>query len=172
MKMLMLLESVKNMFDFGAIIESAKNARKQRFEMDFREFIKHLFLGKGYANITPPQLSEKIKEGKNEISIIDLRESKKFRNSHIQNAVSNVFDHFLKEVLVDGKYMDDLDREIILVCDTGHMSRVAGALLAEEGFRKILSLKGGMRRWNNWQELISFYGSCICSRIIEPKSLA
>ena len=154
------------------VIESIKNSRKQSFEMDFREFIKHLLLGRGYANITPPQLSEKIKEGENKISIIDLRESEKFETSHIQNALSSGFDHFLKEVLIDGKYMDDLDREMILVCDTGHMSRVAGAILAEEGFRRIYSLKGGMRRWNSWQGLIALYRNCKCSRLIDPKNVA
>ena len=35
------------------------------------------------------------------------------------------------------------------------MSRVAGAILAEEGFKNIYSLSRGMRRWNRWQKILT-----------------
>ena len=81
----------------------------------------------------------------------------RYQKNHIEVSISNPFDDFLKDVLVEEKYSDYLDKEIVLVCDTGHMSRVAASVLAEEGFNKVYSLKRGMRRWQRWQKLQSYY---------------
>ena len=155
MKTLKIIEPIKNFLDVGVIFESLNNARKRRFEMDMLEFLKQLFWGKGYDNITPPQLSEKVEKRGNDVLVIDLREKEQFEKGNIETAISNPFDAFIKSVLVDQKYADYLDKEIVLVCDTGHMSRVAGAILAEEGFEKIYSLSRGMRRWNRWQKILT-----------------
>lgn len=41
----------------------------------------------------------------------------------------------------------------LLLCDSGHMSRAAGEILAEEeGFTRVFSLRGGTRRWRKWHE--------------------
>jgi rhodanese-related sulfurtransferase len=82
-----------------------------------------------------------------------------FEKGNIETAISVPFDAFIKSVLVDQKYADYLDKEIVLVCDTGHMSRVAGAILAEEGFKNIYSLSRGMRRWNRWQKILTQYNN-------------
>jgi len=96
-----------------------------------------------------------IPPGGNDVLVIDLREKEQFEKGNIETAISNPFDAFLKSVLVDQKYADYLDKEIVLVCDTGHMSRVAGAILAEEGFKKVYSLSRGMRRWKRWQNMLT-----------------
>jgi len=93
----------------------------------------------------------------NDVLVIDLREKEQFEKGNIETAISAPFDAFIKSVLVDQKYADYLDKEIVLVCDTGHMSRVAGAILAEEGFKNIYSLSRGMRRWNRWQKILTQY---------------
>ena len=155
MKTLKIIEIITNCLDVGHIIESLNNARKRRFEMDMVEFLKQLFWGNGYYNITPPQLSEKVEKRGNDILVIDLREKEQFEKDGIETAISNPFDAFIKSALVDQTYADYLDKEIVLVCDTGHMSRVAGAILAEEGFKIIYSLSRGMRRWNRWQKILT-----------------
>ena len=73
MQTLTIIESIKNCFDVGIIFESLNNVRKRRFNMDMMEFLKQLFWGKGYDNIIPPQLSEKIKKSGDDILVIDLR---------------------------------------------------------------------------------------------------
>ena len=133
--------------------------------MDMVEFLKQLFWGKGYDTITPPRLSEKMEKSGNDIFVIDLREKEQFEKGNIKNAISNPFDAFLKNVLLDQTYADYLDKEIVLVCETGHMSRVAGAILAEEGFTKIYSLSRGMRRWNRWQKMLTH-----CNRLKHEKN--
>jgi len=154
MKTLTIIESINNFLDIGVIIESLSKAGKRRFEMDLAAFLKQLFWGKGYENITPPQLSEIVEKRANGLLVIDLREKERFEQGHIKTAISNPFDAFLKSVLVDRKYEDYLEKEIVLVCDTGHMSRVAGSILAGEGFKKVYSLSRGMRRWNRRQKML------------------
>jgi len=149
------IEPITNFFDFGIYIESIKNSRKLKTEIGLKEFYKNLFFGQGYKQISPLQLIEKLKRGDNTVLVVDIRDSEKFNDDHIKGAVSCPFDDFLKQVLFDGKYDDLHHKDIVLVCDTGHMSRVAGSLLAEEGFKSVYSLKNGMRRWNNWQNLVS-----------------
>ena len=78
MKTLTIIESIKNSFDVGIIIESLNNARKHRFEMDTVEFLKQLFWGNGYCNITPPRLSEKMEKRGSDVLVIDLREKEQF----------------------------------------------------------------------------------------------
>ena len=117
--------------------------------------IKRLISGKGYKTLTPPQLSRKLADKGNNTLIVDLRETKESQKGHIQGAISRPFDDFLKDVVKDELYSDDLNREIILVCDTGSLSKVAGAIMAEdEGFTHVYSLSGGMRRWDRWMKLM------------------
>jgi len=47
---------------------------------------------------------------------------------------------------VDERYAKD--EELILVCDHGHMSKVAASILGEdEGFTDVVDLAGGMKDW-------------------------
>lgn len=165
MKMLAIIELFKYLLDIGVLIETLNNAKKHSLEMDMLEFLKQLFWGKGYYHITPPQLSEKLKNTTQDVLIVDLREKERFEKGKIQTAISYPFDLFLKNVLIDRKFEVYLEKEIVLVCDTGHMSRVAGAILAEEGFKYIYSLNGGMRRWRRWQNLLTR-----CDRLKYEKS--
>ncbi|MBC8180423.1 rhodanese-like domain-containing protein, partial [candidate division KSB1 bacterium] len=126
-----------------------------RFDMGPKEFIKHLMFGKGYDELTPPQLSQKLGLPGKEPLIIDLRDKHKFKLGHISGAVLHPFDDFLRNVLIDGGYLAYKDKPVVLVCDTGHQSRVAASVLADEEFLKVSSLKRGMRRWNRWEKLVS-----------------
>lgn len=149
------IERIINFFDLGIYVESIKNSRKLRTELGLKEFFKNLLFGRGYKQISPVPLSKKIKREEDTVLVVDLRDRDNFNDGHIKGAVSSPFDTFLKEVLVDGKYGDFQHMDIVLVCYTGYMSRVAGVLLAEEGFESIYNLKNGMRRWNNWQNILS-----------------
>jgi len=74
------------------------------------------------------------------------------------------FDDFLKSVLMDRDYREFKQRKLVLVCDTGHQSRVAASILAEEGFAKAYSLNRGMRRWSKWQNLLRVHKRSLLSR--------
>jgi rhodanese-related sulfurtransferase len=57
---------------------------------------------------------------------------------------------FCEMFLLTRSTLNTLKKKLFLVCDTGHMSRVTGSVLAEERFNKVYSLKKGMRRWYRW----------------------
>ncbi len=153
MKRLMLTESIYNLFDLGVYIEMVQHAKTKRFKMAPMIFFKHLLFGKGYKNITPPQLERLLKRKNSGTLVIDLREKKSFTKMHIPGAILHPFDDFIGNVLMDKGYKTHRNQSIILVCDTGQKSRVAGSILLEEGFNRVISLKRGMRRWRRWEKL-------------------
>ena len=153
MRLLAIIESIQNVFDCGIVIEALKNSFKTKMEMDFKDFIRHLFFGRDYIELTPPKLSEEMVSHP-DLVIVDLRDDHKYEQNHIIGAVSHSFDDFLKSVLIDGGYKEFKSKNVVLVCDTGHKSRVAASILSEEGFVYAASLNGGMRRWKKWQNLL------------------
>lgn len=153
MNQLEILESIRNFLDLGIVIETFKNSLKTEIEMGLKDFIRRLFFGNGYVELTPPELSEKITSHQ-DLMIVDLRSTRKYRQNHIKEAISHPFDDFLKSILIDGKYREFKTRDLVLVCDTGQQSRVAADILSEEGFVRVSSLNRGMRRWNKWQNLL------------------
>jgi len=166
MSTLACIESINNIFDFGVVIEAIKNLKENRLQMNFGEFFRYLFFGGGYHEITPPQLSEKMKQSADNLLLIDLRETKNNEKNSIEGAISIPFDDLIRSVLVNQEFTEYLEKEMILVCDTGQKSRVAGSILTEEGFKKIYNLNGGMRRWNRWQQLLSFYNNLKCKQLL------
>lgn len=153
MNQMAFIESIQNFFDFGIVLETFKNSIKTEMEMGLKDFIRRLFFGKWYVQLTPPELSKKIAFHQ-DLLIIDLRDKRKYQQNYIGEAVSHPFDDFLKSILVDGRYVEFKSKDLVLVCDTGQQSRVAADILAEEGFAHVASLNRGMRRWNNWQNLL------------------
>ncbi len=148
-----LLESLFNTLDIGVIFESLNKYRKRTWKsVTLGQILKITLLGKGYINITPPQATRLLEEGK-KIRIIDLRESNYFNENHINGSISKPIDDFLKS-LYDGTFSGDKTEDnYLLVCDTGQLSEVASSAMAEEKFEKIYNIKGGMRRWNRWIKL-------------------
>ncbi len=154
MKKLALIESIYNILDSGIYMEMARHAKKTRVEMGPKAFMKHLLFGRGYNELIPPQLTQKLKARKTTPLIVDLREKEKFKKGHIKGAVLHPFDDFLREIIVDEGYREFQNRAVVLLCDTGQKSRVAASILSDEGFLKVSSLKRGMRRWNRWEALL------------------
>ncbi len=54
---------------------------------------------------------------------------------------------------MEARFAEKHDEDIVLVCDTGHMSRVAAEIMGEdEGFARVFSLRGGMKAWERWRD--------------------
>ena len=153
MDLKIILESFLNAMDIGTAFESINNYRKRSWQVDLGEIIKYMIIGKGYTNLTPPQTSRLLLENEDNVRIVDLRETEAYEKNHINGSISRPIDDFLKEI-VEGTYSSKkTDLKIVLVCDTGQLSKVAAAIMTEEGFKQVYSIKGGMRRWNRWMEL-------------------
>jgi len=148
-----ILESFLSAIDIGVVSESMNNYRKRSWQVDLGEIIKYMIMGKGYTNLTPPQTSRLLLENEDDVRIVDLRETETYEKNHINGSISRPIDDFLKEIF-EGTYSSSkTDLKIVLVCDTGQLSKVAAAIMTEEGFTQVYSIKGGMRRWNRWMKL-------------------
>ena len=148
-----ILESFLSAIDIGVVFESMNNYRKRSWQVDLGEIIKYMIIGKGYTHLTPPQTSRLLLENKDNVRIVDLRETETYEKNHINGSISRPIDDFLKEIF-EGTYSSSkTDLKIVLVCDTGQLSKVAAAIMTEEGFTQVYSIKGGMRRWNRWMKL-------------------
>ena len=153
MDLTIILESFLNAIDIGIVFESINNYRKRSREVDLGKIIKYMIIGKGYTNLTPPQTSRLLLENEDNVRIVDLREIETYEKNHINGSISRPIDDFLKEIFEGNYSSKKTDLKIVLVCDTGQLSKVAAAIMAEEGFTQVYNIKGGMRRWNRWMKL-------------------
>lgn len=119
--------------------------------MPVRRFLGRLVGGGGYRSVGPAALAGRDQAGGG--YFIDLREPSRFDAGHLPGAQSVPFDDFLRRVVVEGFLAERRHDEVVLVCDNGHMSRVAAAVLAEdEGFTNVVNLRGGMAAWERWRK--------------------
>jgi rhodanese-related sulfurtransferase len=148
-----MLESLLNAMDIGKLFESISNYRRRTWKVDPKEIVKYMLPGKGYTHLSPPQASRLIWENEDNVRIVDLRDMESYRRDHIMRSIFKPIDEFLKEIFDPNHSSSKKDARTILVCYTGHLSKVAAAILVEEGFSQVHSLRGGMRRWNRWMKL-------------------
>ncbi len=148
-----IIESFLNVIDLGALLESINNYRKHRLQISLGEIIKYMIIRKEYTNLTPPQTSRFLLENKDTVHIVDLRETETYKKNHINGSKSRPIDDFLKEIFKGTYSSKKTNLKSVLVCDTGQLSKMAAAIMTEEGFTQVYSIKGGMRRWNRWIKL-------------------
>ena len=75
--------------------------------------------------------------------IVDIRDSESFNTGHI-TASKNIP---LTDLSRRSNELNEIDKSIILVCETGGASPNAGEVLAKEGVNNIFILKGGINEW-------------------------
>ncbi len=156
MKRLTIIEGMKNKLDLGYFREVFHRSVKKRLAMGPRAFLAQLIRARGYSLLTPPQY-EALVQATPEALTVDLRETRQFDRFHIPDAVSHPFEEFLGAVLTTGKYQDRISLPLVLVCDTGHMSRVAAGIIRKAGFNNLYSIDRGMRRMNRWYRIKQAY---------------
>ena len=94
------------------------------------------------TEISVTQLKARLDAG-NAPRIIDVRETWEYENDHIE--AENIP---LSLVPVRISELEDMkDKEIIMACRSGGRSGQACQFLAQQGFSKVMNLKGGMLAW-------------------------
>lgn len=103
--------------------------------------------------IFPWDLEEMLKDD-NKPLLIDVREPKEFEAMHIYNSI-NVprgiletsceydFDDTIPE-LVEAR-----NKDVIVICRSGNRSIFAADVMQQMGYQKVVSLKTGLRGWND-----------------------
>ena len=91
--------------------------------------------------ISQAEMKEKI-EQRQSLRLIDLRDPVELQILRIPEA-ENIPFH-----LLSGKIKKwDKNQEIVLICHVGFLSTIAQRMMTQAGFKKVQSLKGGMRSW-------------------------
>jgi rhodanese-related sulfurtransferase len=98
----------------------------------------------GMAEIGPDRLAERLAAGDPDVVVVDVRTGFEYHGGHIRGAVSIPL-HRLPFRLraVQGQE----DKELVLICLTGHRSRLGGLILEAAGFPHVTNLDGGMAAW-------------------------
>jgi rhodanese-related sulfurtransferase len=83
-------------------------------------------------------------EGKDEFTLIDVREDNEYAVDHLPDAV-----HFGRGVLerdIEANYPDP-NTDIVLYCGGGYRSALAAESLQKMGYTNVTSMAGGVRGW-------------------------
>jgi adenylyltransferase/sulfurtransferase len=91
--------------------------------------------------ITPEELAAELKDGA-EYRVVDVREPHEWALSHLENAT-----HIPLGTLPDRVSELDPEAPTVVYCGSGGRSGRAAQLLRDRGFKNVLNLTGGIRRW-------------------------
>ena len=153
-----ILSSLLGAISLGLLLAWVK-FKLAKIDMTFFEFTHRLLRGGGYKNVSPSEFDDLIWSSNSSIQIVDLRDKKSSEAKPVPGSISSPFDDLLKEVAVEKRY--DPNNPIVLVCDTGQMSRVAANILVEdEAFIEVYNLRGGVAAWKKWQQRARRRSSC------------
>jgi rhodanese-related sulfurtransferase len=88
--------------------------------------------------------------------ILDIREPEEFAAMHIDGSL-----HVPRGVLESAceydyeetvrELVESRDRDVIVVCRSGNRSALAACTLQELGYRRVYSMKTGLRGWNDYE---------------------
>ena len=80
--------------------------------------------------------------------LLDAREEKEFKVSHLKDAIRVGYDHFnTKETIA--KLPKDKDTKIVVYCSIGIRSETVAHKLMKEGYTNVYNLYGGIFEWKN-----------------------
>lgn len=104
----------------------------------------------------PWDLEEKLQES-NDLILLDVREPGEFDALHIEGSLN--VPRGVLESACDWDYDEtepDLaggrEREIIVICRSGNRSVLAAQTMQRMGFKRVASLKTGIRGWNDFEQ--------------------
>lgn len=116
--------------------------------------------------IMPWDLRDRLASGR-EIMLLDVREPAEFESAHIPGSI-NVPRGVLEQAC-EWDYDETVpelaagrERPIVVVCRSGHRSVLAADVLQTLGFVDVVSLKTGVRGWNDFEQpLVNAAGAVV-----------
>jgi rhodanese-related sulfurtransferase len=104
----------------------------------------------------PWDLEEKLQQG-DDMLLVDIREPYEYEAMHIRNSIN--IPRGVLESAADWDYEETVpelvkarEREVVLICRSGNRSVLAAKTLQLMGFHKVVSLKTGLRGWNDYEQ--------------------
>jgi rhodanese-related sulfurtransferase len=80
--------------------------------------------------------------------LLDAREEKEYKVSHLENAILVGFDHFEVAQTI-AKLPTDKNTKIVVYCSLGIRSEIVADKLIKEGYTNVFNLYGGIFEWKN-----------------------
>lgn len=119
----------------------------------FKEIVAEA--SKTIKEVFPWDVEERIKQNK-DLMIIDIREECEFSRFHIKGSM--LVPRGILESACEEEYEDAIpdlvngrDKEIIVLCRSGLRSVLATQMLQIMGFNNVVSMKTGLRGWNDYE---------------------
>ena len=116
--------------------------------MDHSEgFLKLVNDAKSRVRETTPEQVRRRQEAGEKFHLVDVREDNEWQAAHAEEAT-----HLGKGIIERDieKAIPDHDAEVILYCGGGYRSALAADALQKMGYRNVISMDGG---WKRWKEL-------------------
>ena len=110
-------------------------------------------LARGVGEIFPWDLEELLEKGQN-LLLLDIREIDEYNAGHIKDSLH--VPRGLLESACDYGYAETVpelaaarDKKIVVICRSGNRSVLAAEIMSDMGYKDVLSLKTGIRGWND-----------------------
>ncbi|SDS35358.1 Rhodanese-related sulfurtransferase [Polaribacter sp. KT25b] len=85
---------------------------------------------------------------KTDAILLDAREEKEYKVSHLENAICVGFDNFKLEETI-AKLPEDKKAKIVVYCSLGIRSEIVADKLIKAGYTNVYNLYGGIFEWKN-----------------------
>src|SRR5882724_8762951 len=107
-------------------------------------FLKLVNDAKSRIRETTPELVRSRQQAGETLIFVDVREDNEWEKGHAAGAI-----HLGKGIIERDieKAVPDHDAEIILYCGGGFRSALAGDALQKMGYKNVISMDGGWKRW-------------------------
>lgn len=95
---------------------------------------------KGISNISVQEAKDKFKD--HNVQFIDVRTPSEYKANH-----RKPFNNIPLSNLTNEVEKLDIDKDVVVICQSGMRSLKAAKVLKKQGFQKIFNVKGGMSAW-------------------------
>src|SRR5512143_2848619 len=91
------------------------------------------------------------------LTLLDIREPYEFETMHIQGSINvprgileTACEYGYEETLPE--LVEARERDIVVICRSGNRSVLAAFTMQLMGYRRVVSLKTGLRGWNDYEQ--------------------
>lgn len=106
--------------------------------------------------IMPWDLEEKLQQTDQPL-LLDIREAEEFNTLHIKNSIN--VPRGILEAACEYDYTETTpelvkarNREVVVICRSGNRSVLAAYTMQQMGFKHVMSLKTGLKGWNDYEQ--------------------
>lgn len=99
---------------------------------------------------------DQLRQDHPDLLLLDIREPYEFQAAHIENSIN--VPRGVLETACEYGYEDTVpelvearDRAILVICRSGNRSVLATNVMQQLGYQNVLSLKTGLRGWNDYE---------------------